>query len=71
MGGRAFWLWSFSGRACRPDSRELIEHCRKSVAGYKKPRWVEFVDSLPKTPLQKVQKNVLRQQYKDWIEQKE
>ena len=27
---------------------EIIEHCRASIASYKKPRSVEFVDALPK-----------------------
>jgi long-chain acyl-CoA synthetase len=28
---------------------ELIEHCRARIAGYKKPRSVEFVTALPRT----------------------
>ena len=27
---------------------EIIEHCRARIASYKKPRTVEFVDSLPR-----------------------
>ena len=29
---------------------ELIEHCRARIASYKKPRWVEFADAIPRTP---------------------
>jgi long-chain acyl-CoA synthetase len=29
-------------------SEDLIEHCRKSLASYKKPKTVEFVDALPR-----------------------
>ncbi len=29
---------------------ELIEHCRRSIASYKKPRFVEFTRALPRTP---------------------
>ena len=29
-------------------AEELIEHCRKLIASYKKPRSVEFVDALPR-----------------------
>lgn len=29
-------------------AEELIEHCRKRIASYKKPRTVEFVDEIPK-----------------------
>jgi long-chain acyl-CoA synthetase len=28
---------------------ELIEHCRRRIASYKKPKLVEFVDALPRT----------------------
>ncbi len=36
------------GRAPDPDA--LIEHCRGELAGYKRPRAVEFVDALPDGP---------------------
>ena len=29
---------------------ELIEHCRRNIASYKKPKTVEFLDALPRTP---------------------
>jgi len=29
------------------EAAELIEHCRTSIASYKKPRFVTFVDELP------------------------
>lgn len=29
-------------------AQDLIEHCRKNIASYKKPRTVEFVDALPR-----------------------
>ena len=31
----------------RPDPATVIEHCRRELAGYKRPRAVEFVDALP------------------------
>jgi long-chain acyl-CoA synthetase len=31
------------------DARELIEHCRTRIASYKKPKTVEFVESIPRT----------------------
>jgi long-chain acyl-CoA synthetase len=34
-----------AGRAPDPDA--LIEHCRRELAGYKRPRAVEFVGALP------------------------
>lgn len=40
----------------------LIEHARTRIASYKKPRHVFFVDALPRSPLGKVLKSVLRAQ---------
>jgi acyl-CoA synthetase (AMP-forming)/AMP-acid ligase II len=42
---------------------ELIEHCRASLAGYKCPKLIEFVDSLPRTATGKLQKFKIRQPY--------
>ena len=33
------------------DAAELIEHCRARMASYKKPKSVEFVEALPRTPV--------------------
>ena len=42
---------------------ELIEFCRSHLAGYKCPRTVEFLESLPKTGTGKVLKRELRKKY--------
>jgi len=42
------------------SARDLIEHCRENLAGYKKPKHVYFVDALPRNSLGKVLKNELR-----------
>ena len=34
--------------------RELVEHCRQRLAGYKKPRSIRFVESLPRSHYGKV-----------------
>jgi fatty-acyl-CoA synthase len=39
---------------------ELIDHCRSNLASYKKPRYVEFVDDLPRNPSGKILKRELR-----------
>ena len=39
---------------------ELKNHVRSRLAKYKFPRWVEFVDELPKTPTGKIQRFKLR-----------
>jgi acyl-coenzyme A synthetase/AMP-(fatty) acid ligase len=41
-------------------AQELIDHCVKRMAAYKRPRWVEFVDELPKTATGKIQRYRLR-----------
>ena len=42
-------------------ARELQDFVRSRIAEYKRPRWVEFVDSLPKTATGKTQRFRLRQ----------
>ena len=47
------WVQSVKAIVVRNDGAsvtedEIIEHCRASIASYKKPRSVEFVESLPK-----------------------
>jgi benzoate-CoA ligase family protein len=41
-------------------AQQLIAYCRKEMAEYKRPRWVEFVDELPKTATGKIQRFRLR-----------
>lgn len=43
--------------------QEVIEYCKMHLASYKKPRSVDFVDSLPRSAVGKVLKTVLREQY--------
>jgi fatty-acyl-CoA synthase len=51
----------------KPDSKltgtELIEFCRGRLAGFKRPRSVDFVDQLPRNPSGKILKRVLREPY--------
>lgn len=44
-------------------SEEVISFCKENLAGYKKPKFVEFVDSLPTNPSGKVVKHELRKQF--------
>ena len=39
---------------------EIVSWCETNLAYFKVPRYIEFVDSLPKTPTSKIQKAVLR-----------
>ena len=49
--------------AQRPTEEELIEHCRQRLSSYKKPESVVFTDELPRNPMGKVLKRVLREEY--------
>ena len=42
---------------------EIIEYCRSKLAGFKRPRSVVFIDSLPRNPMGKVLRKKLREQY--------
>jgi acyl-CoA synthetase (AMP-forming)/AMP-acid ligase II len=41
----------------------LVSHCRERLANYKCPRSVTFADALPRDPVGKIQKKVLREEY--------
>ncbi len=42
---------------------EIIEHCRKHLAGYKKPKSVDFMKELPKSPFGKIWRRKLKEPY--------
>ena len=44
---------------------ELIAHCRRSLAGYKCPKRIDFVTQLPRTATGKLQKFKLREKFWD------
>lgn len=45
------------------DEQDLIKHCRLRLASFKKPDSIVFVNKLPRNPLGKVLKRVLRERY--------
>ena len=47
------------GQAAGPE--ELIEHCRERIASYKKPKYLKFMDQLPRTSSGKVLKYELKE----------
>ncbi|MBA7680974.1 Long-chain-fatty-acid--CoA ligase [subsurface metagenome] len=49
------------GEAATPE--ELMEYCRANLSSFKRPRLVVFTDELPRNPMGKVLKRVLREQY--------
>ncbi len=56
----AFVVLNDAGDASDALAAELLEHCRSGLARYKYPRWVNFVEDLPKTATGKVQRYRLR-----------
>ena len=48
-----------AGHSVTPE--QLIEHCRAYIAGYKKPKYINFVDELPRNSSGKVMKRELRE----------
>ncbi len=45
------------------DEETLVDHCASRLARFKRPRHVEFVEGFPKTPIGKIQKNLLREPF--------
>jgi fatty-acyl-CoA synthase len=43
---------------------ELVEHCRASLARFKCPRQVDFIDVLPRQDNGKIYKGLLRERYR-------
>jgi acyl-CoA synthetase (AMP-forming)/AMP-acid ligase II len=41
-------------------AEELAEFCAERIARFKRPRHIDFVQTLPKTAIGKVQRNLLR-----------
>ena len=50
-------------KGTQATSEEIMEYCRSQLASYKKPESVVFVDSIPRSPLSKVLKRVLREEH--------
>lgn len=45
------------------DQEQVIEYCGQHLAGFKKPRSVDFIDELPKNPNGKVVRRLVREEY--------
>jgi len=63
-------VWGESVKACvqlrpggRADEQDLIEHTRTRIASYKKPRSIDFVETLPHLFNGKIDKKALRSVY--------
>lgn len=45
------------------DEEAITKHCEQRLARFKRPRLIKFVTDFPKTPIGKIQKNMLRDPY--------
>lgn len=50
---------------CRLTYDEITDYCRSKMPSYKKPRYVAFLDALPRNSIGKIQKNVLRERSRE------
>ena len=57
---KAFVVLRDPANACEELARELQRHVKAVLAPYKYPRWIDFVDALPKTATGKVERYKLR-----------
>ena len=58
---RAFVLLKDKTKAGDALGEELKQFVKSRIAPYKYPRWIEFVDDLPKTATGKIQRYKLRE----------
>ena len=54
-----------SGFSGKVDETELMEFCAVRLAGYKKPRSIDFLPELPKNAANKIDKSVLKRHYRE------
>lgn len=52
-------------RGCAVTAEEIQEHCKSQMASYKKPRYVEFIDSFPVDMAGKIQKYKLKEMFQN------
>jgi benzoate-CoA ligase family protein len=57
---KAFVILNPGNEAGEELEKELVTHCVEKLAAYKRPRWIEFVEELPKTATGKIQRFKLR-----------
>lgn len=48
---------------CTLSEQDVVVQCEAKLARLKRPRLIKFVDGFPKTPIGKIQKNVLKEPY--------
>jgi acyl-CoA synthetase (AMP-forming)/AMP-acid ligase II len=58
--GQAVTALVVAGQGVRVDPDRLLARCRERLASFKRPKRIEVVDALPRTPAGKVDKRALR-----------
>lgn len=58
---KAYVVLNGSRDASEELEKEIKDHVKQTLANYKYPRWIEFIDELPKTATGKIKRFVLRQ----------
>lgn len=61
LGEDELMVYLVPGPDCAVTFEEMIEFCAQQMAYYMVPRYLEFVDELPKTPSEKIEKYKLKQ----------
>lgn len=62
--GEAVKAFIILKREARATEEEMIEFCKANMASYKKPKYIEFVNNLPRNTIGKVLKYKLKQEEK-------
>lgn len=62
--GEVGWAYVVVAPNSKLDAAAVEAHCRKRLARFKIPKKFEIIDALPRTPSGKVQKHLLRDQWK-------
>ena len=42
------------------SEEEIIAHCKENLTGYKRPKYIEFIDEIPKSNVGKILRRMLR-----------
>ena len=61
--GEALVAYVVREDGARESEAELVHFCEQHLARFKRPRYVRFVDAIPKTPSGKIQKPKLREAF--------
>lgn len=62
--GEVGCAWIVRAAGSGVDADQILEHCRTRLARYKVPKQILFADALPISPAGKIQKHILREQFR-------